>query len=120
MEGGGRIGNGQQWVSWIHRDDVVALLLRAIDRDSMKGIYNAVAPQPARNEELSDALADALGTRARLPAPGFALRVALGEMASMLLDSQRVVPARLIDEGFSWRYPSIFEALRAALETLAF
>lgn len=113
---GGRIGSGKQWMSWIQLDDLVALILRAIDEGGMKGIYNAVSPGAVRNEEMTQEIAATLGVKPRLPVPKFALRVAFGEMAGMLLGSQHVVPERLESEGFSFRYPSIIEALRVSIE----
>ncbi|MGZ3671852.1 MAG: TIGR01777 family oxidoreductase [Bdellovibrionota bacterium] len=110
---GGRLGSGKQWQSWIQLDDLVALLVRSLS--SGEGIYNAVAPQPVRNEEFTRALAGVLGAKARLPAPAFVLRLAFGEMSGMLLGSQRVSSERLLSEGFQFRYPSIIEALRASL-----
>jgi uncharacterized protein (TIGR01777 family) len=112
---GGRIGSGRQWVSWVHLDDLVAQLLGSIDDPSRKGVYNAVAPEPVRNAEFTEALARALGRRARFPVPAPALRLAFGEMAGMLLEGQRVAPGRLAAEGFVFRYPRVFEALRACL-----
>jgi uncharacterized protein (TIGR01777 family) len=112
---GGRLGSGKQWMSWIQLDDLVAILLRAIDSPSMKGVYNAVSPGAVRNEEMTQEIAATLGVKARLPAPEFALKLAFGEMASMLLGGQHVVPERLESEGFSFRYPSVIEALRASI-----
>lgn len=112
---GGRIGDGRQWVSWIQAEDLVQIFLRAIDDPAWQGVYNAVAPEPVRNAELADALAATLGTKARLPAPAFALRLALGEMAEMLLASQRVSAKRLLTSGFTFRYSKVFEALRASV-----
>jgi NAD dependent epimerase/dehydratase family enzyme len=86
-----------------------------LDREELRGAYNAVAPEPVRNAELADALAAALGTKARFPVPGIALRLALGEGRAMLLASQRVLPRKLLAEGFRFEYPRISEALRASL-----
>jgi NAD dependent epimerase/dehydratase family enzyme len=98
-------------VSWIQLDDLVRLLLFAIDREQIKGIYNAVSPGPVPNREFTRQLARALGRWAHLPAPAWALRLALGEMAGMLLGSQRVSADRLLAEGFAFRYPGLAEAL---------
>ncbi|HEY8278502.1 MAG TPA: TIGR01777 family oxidoreductase [Bdellovibrionota bacterium] len=112
---GGRLGNGRQWLSWIHIDDLVRALLFALDTVGASGVYNAVAPAPVTNREFTRALGRALHRPAVLPVPAFALKLALGEMAEMLLGSQRVEPGRLIAEGFSFRYPRIIEALEASL-----
>ncbi len=113
---GGRLGDGQQWAPWVHLDDVVALILRAIDDGKMENIYNAVAPELVRNDEFSRQLAKAFGKRTFLPVPAFALKAALGEMSSALLGGQRAQPKRLADLGFSYKYPKLFAALRASVE----
>ncbi len=109
---GGRLGSGEQWMSWIHADDLVNMLLFAIDNPSMKGVYNAVSPSPLRNKDFTQELAKAVGKPARLPAPGLALRLVLGEMSSMLLNSQRVSPEKVIAAGFRFRFPQLGEALK--------
>lgn len=115
MGAGGRLGSGKQWMSWIQLEDLVALFLRALDEPKMKGIYNAVAPEPVRNRDFAGALAGAVGSKARLPVPAFALRLALGEMSALLLEGQRVAATRLAAEGFRFRYPGLLEALRASV-----
>jgi uncharacterized protein (TIGR01777 family) len=112
---GGRLGSGEQWVSWIHLKDLVALLVRAIDREQMNGVYNAVSPEPVRNAEFSTALAGVFGKSAPIPVPAAVLRLGLGDMSSMLLGGQRVVPRRLVQDGFHFQYPKISEALRAVV-----
>ena len=112
---GGRIGSGQQWVSWIELHDLVQILIRAIDSPQMKGVYNAVSPNPVRNAEFAEALAEVLGSKTRLPVPEFGIRLALGEMAEMLLGSQRVSPESLTASGFTYQYPKVIEALRACV-----
>jgi uncharacterized protein (TIGR01777 family) len=93
---GGRIGSGQQWISWIGLEDVAAILRLALENGAVRGAVNVVSPQPVRNAEFTDALAEALHRPALFPAPAFALRVLLGEIAdALLLASQRVVPGRL-------------------------
>jgi uncharacterized protein (TIGR01777 family) len=100
---GGRIGNGQQWMSWVTLEDVVGILRFALESTSMRGAINTVAPQSARNAEFTKQLAAAMRRPALFPAPKFALRLALGEMAdALLLSSQRVVPQVL--EKFSYRF----------------
>jgi len=112
---GGPIGNGRQWLSWIDRDDLIALILRAIDDSSMRGVYNATAPHPVTSRDFARALGRALHRPAILPAPGFALRMIFGRMAEeMLLSGQRVVPSRATAEGFVFHYPEIDAALAHA------
>jgi uncharacterized protein len=93
---GGKLGSGRQWISWISLEDTVAILREALENGAMRGAINIVSPQAARNAEFTAALAKALHRPALFPAPPFALRLLLGEMAdSLLLASQRVVPAKL-------------------------
>jgi len=108
---GGRLGNGRQWTSWIHIVDLVRLIRFAIERDELRGAVNAVAPSPVTNATFTRALGRALGRPTLLPVPAFALRLALGELASMLLTGQRVVPEAATAAGFAWRYPDVGEAL---------
>ncbi len=110
---GGRMGSGQQWVSWITLDDVIGIIRYALENASVTGVVNLVAPQPVRNAEFAKELAQAMHRPAFLPAPAFALRLALGrEMAdSMLLTSERVEPARLRQLGYRFVHESLPEAL---------
>jgi len=113
---GGPIGNGRQWMSWISIDDAVTIILEALRNGDMHGPFNAVAPEPVRNAEFASRLGEVLHRPALVPAPAFALRLLFGEMAdAALLASQRVVPARLTALGFSFRHPTLAEALRAIL-----
>jgi hypothetical protein len=110
---GGPMGTGRQWMSWIHLDDVVALVSWFIDTPGVAGVYNATAPEPVRNREFARALGRALGRPAVIPTPAIALRLALGEMAdALLLSGQRVVPRRAMAEGFAFRASGIADALR--------
>ncbi|MHB0968894.1 MAG: TIGR01777 family oxidoreductase [Thermoanaerobaculia bacterium] len=110
---GGPMGSGRQWMSWIHRDDLVALVAWSIDTPAASGIYNATAPQPVTNREFAHEIGKALRRPAWITTPAFALRFALGEMAdALLLSGQRVVPERLIREGFRFSRGSVAEALR--------
>jgi uncharacterized protein (TIGR01777 family) len=108
---GGRFGAGKQWMSWIHRDDLLALIIRAIDDPTFSGAINAVAPQPVTNAAFTRTLAAALRRPAILHAPAFALRLMLGEMATLLLDGQRVLPERADQLGFQFRYRDLNAAL---------
>jgi uncharacterized protein (TIGR01777 family) len=113
---GGPIGSGRQWMSWVDREDVLRMIEWAIDTQSMEGIYNVTAPNPIRNRDFARALGRALHRPAALPAPAFALRLLLGEMADeVLIGGQRVVPARAAAEGFIFAYPELDSALRHAL-----
>jgi len=112
LGGGGPMGSGRQWVSWVDRDDVVRLIEWAIDNGGARGVYNATAPEPARNRELAGALGKALHRPAIVPLPAFALRMAFGQMADeTLLAGQRVLPARVTAEGFRFEYGSLKQAL---------
>jgi uncharacterized protein (TIGR01777 family) len=113
---GGPIGGGRQWMSWIHRDDAVGLVLAALERDAYAGPVNATAPAPVRNRDFAKALGQVLHRPAVLPTPGFALRLALGEMADMLLTGQRVVPAGATTAGYAFKHPSLAGALAAAID----
>lgn len=112
---GGPIGDGRQWVPWIHIEDEVGALRFLLEREDAHGPFNLTAPQPVTNRELTRALARALGRPGFLPAPGFALRIALGEMADMVLQGQRAVPSRLRELGFTYRWPELEPALRNLL-----
>jgi uncharacterized protein len=115
---GGRIGSGKQWMSWVSLEDVVGILRLALDNNAIRGAINVVAPQPVRNAEFTKALAGAMHRPAIFPAPAFALRLALGEMAdALLLGSQRVVPQRLEQFGYRFVHPDLTHALTAVLST---
>ena len=113
---GGPLGSGRQWMSWIAIDDAVAAVIEALRNDAARGPVNAVSPEPVRNAEFSAQLGKAVHRPAVLPAPAFALRALFGEMADIaLLASQRVVPSRLTDLGFRWKYPTLPAALEGIL-----
>jgi uncharacterized protein len=116
---GGPLGDGRQWMSWIHRADLIALLIRLIEDETLSGAFNGTAPEPVRNRDFARTLGAALGRPAALPMPGFALRLLLGEMAEMLLGGQRVLPRRMQDQNFGYRYPDLDSALRAILKPAA-
>jgi len=108
---GGRIGSGSQWMSWIHVDDLVALVAFALERHDVRGVVNAVAPAPVTNAELTATLGRVLGRPAIVPVPSVALRVALGEMADVLLAGQRVMPTAAQALGFRFAHPELGGAL---------
>jgi uncharacterized protein (TIGR01777 family) len=114
--GGGKLGSGQQWMSWVTLEDVVGILRLAIENASVRGAVNVVAPQPVRNEEFTKVLAKILHRPTLFPAPAFALRLALGEMAdALLLSSQRVVPRVLEKTGYHFLHADLSSALSSML-----
>jgi uncharacterized protein (TIGR01777 family) len=112
---GGPLGNGRQYVSWIHHHDLIRLIDHLLVAARAPGPYNATAPNPVTSRQLARALGGELRRPAVLPAPRFALRVALGEMSEALLMSSRVVPSRAQREGFRFLYPRLDDALRSLL-----
>jgi hypothetical protein len=112
---GGPIGSGAFFQPWIHLADEVALALLALEDDRVEGPVNAAAPNPVRNRDLAKALGRALGRPSFLPAPEAAVKLALGETASVVLASQRVLPAKALGLGFAFRFPEIDGALRDLL-----
>lgn len=108
---GARLGNGRQWMSWIHIDDYVAMLLRLLRDAQASGPYNMTAPQPATNAEFTAALARALHRPALFVAPAWLLKLAMGERAAMLLEGQKVLPVRMMVAGYSFRFASLDAAL---------
>ncbi|MCM2323363.1 MAG: TIGR01777 family oxidoreductase [Oligoflexia bacterium] len=110
---GGPLGSGEQWMSWIHLEDAVALLEFVARNPEARGPINAVAPSAVTNEEFTRALAAWIGKPARLPVPALALRIGLGKMAELLLSSQRVSPAKAQGLGFRFRYERLEDALAA-------
>ena len=113
---GGKLGTGQQWMSWITINDVVAILKYALQDRGVRGAINVVSPRPVRNVEFTKVLADTMNRPAFLGAPAFALRLALGEMADgMLLASERVQPALLEKLGYRFQHPDLRGALQSVL-----
>jgi uncharacterized protein len=112
---GGPVAGGRQYVAWIHRDDLVGMMLAALDDTRWSGPINATAPEPVSNRELSRALGRVLHRPALLPVPGVALRMLYGEMAEIVTTGVRAVPARPLMLGYGFMYPRLDEALRAAL-----
>lgn len=109
---GGKIGSGKQFMSWIHVDDLVAIMLYAAANESVRGPVNGVAPVPVVNREFTATLASVLGRPAFFQVPGLALKTVLGEFAGVLLGSQRVVPKKITDAGYSFAYPELSGALQ--------
>ena len=111
---GGPLGNGRQWMSCIHVDDVAGLILWAIANESISGPVNAVCPEPVRNIDFTRALARAVHRPAILPAPAFALRLALGELSRVTLDSVRIIPKVALEDGYTFRFPNVEAGLQAS------
>lgn len=112
---GGPVAGGRQYVAWIHRDDVLGMMLAALADERFTGPINATAPEPVTNREISHALGRALHRPAFMPVPGAALRVLYGDMAEIVTTGVRAVPARALVLGYEFAHPRLDEALRAAL-----
>jgi hypothetical protein len=112
---GGPVAGGQQYVPWIHLDDVVGAFLHCLDYDGASGAVNLTAPNPVTNAELSRALGHALGRPAVLPVPGAAVKLLYGEMAEIVTTGQRAIPAKLGELGYTFRHPEIEAALKDVL-----
>jgi len=110
---GGKLGNGRQWMSCIHVDDVAGMILWALENNAVRGPLNAVNPDPVRNLDFTQILARALHRPAFLPAPAFALRLGLGELSHLLLDSIRVRPAKALSLGYRFRYLTLEDGILA-------
>jgi uncharacterized protein len=112
---GGPLGNGGHWMSWIHLEDLLGILLLAARSERVRGAINAVGPAPVTNRQFTRALAAAVRRPAIFPVPGFALRLMFGELASEIMASQRVLPKMAEKAGFRFQYPTVEQALSAAL-----
>ncbi len=112
---GGPLGSGRQWLPWIHIDDEVRAIRFLIETESAKGPFNLTAPNPVTNAEFSRKLGRVMGRPAFFRAPAFAIKLALGEMSTIVLDGQRAIPERLLDLGFEFRFSQIEAALRDLL-----
>lgn len=112
---GGPVAGGRQYVSWIHTDDVIGIMLAALEDERYDGPVNATAPEPVTNREFSRALGAALHRPALLPVPGAALRALYGQMAQIVTGGARVVPARALMRGYEFRHPEVGPALRDAV-----
>ncbi len=112
---GGPIGTGRQWFSWIHRDDLVNLIIQALTRPEIEGILNATAPNPVRMAELAQTLGQVMNRPSWLPVPGFAIEVLLGDGAIVVLEGQQVLPQRPLDYSFEYQYSTVKQALEEIL-----
>ena len=115
MGAGGPVGSGKQYVSWVHREDALDLLLFVVEHPSLEGPVNATAPEAVTNEAFAHALGHALGRPSLMHVPAFMLKAAMGEMAKVALEGQRVLPKRAQEAGFSFRYPELEAALKDVL-----
>ncbi|KAL6963360.1 Complement component 1 Q subcomponent-binding protein, mitochondrial [Sarracenia purpurea var. burkii] len=115
MFAGGPLGSGRQWFSWIHLDDIVNLIYEALSNPCYKGVINGTAPNPVRMGEMCEQLGSIMGRPSWLPVPDIALKAVLGEGASVVLEGQKVLPARAKELGFPFRYHYVKDALRAIL-----
>ncbi len=112
---GGRLGSGRQWMSWIHAEDMIGLIVFALENKAMGGAVNATAPHPVRNADFTRALATALNRPAILPVPEFALKLLFGEMSEIMLASQNVQPRAALRHGYKFRFDKVDEALADAI-----
>lgn len=112
---GGKLGSGNQYMSWIHIEDEVAALRFLIENEGASGPYNLVAPNPVTNKELASTLARVMGRPSFFPTPAFMLKLVLGEMSALVLEGQRALPARLQEAGFEFQFPNLEGALRDLL-----
>ncbi len=108
---GGPMGRGDQWYSWIHIRDHVRALLFLIENEKAYGVYNLTAPNPVRNMDLARTIGRIMHRPAFVPVPGFAMRLAFGEVADIVLKGQRVIPQRLLELGFTFDFPEVESAL---------
>lgn len=112
---GGPLGSGQQWFSWVHMHDLVEAFMFILTHPEIEGAINFCSPQPVRNADLGKAIGKVLHRPSFMPAPGFMIKLILGEFGSVLLEGQRVIPRRLLDAGFKFKHPDIEEALKSII-----
>jgi uncharacterized protein (TIGR01777 family) len=112
LGGGGPIGNGEQWMSWIHVDDLVQLLVAAVKENKFQGKYNAVAPEAVTNLVFSKTLAKVLRRPCLFPVPAFMMKLIMGEMSCIVLDSQRIKPSKTLEAGYKFKFPDLSSALK--------
>ncbi len=115
MYAGGPILPGTQWFSWIHRDDEVNLIIKALEDEDLSGPLNATAPDPQTNSDFSKTLGKVIGKPSWLPVPPFGLKIALGEVGDMLTEGQKVIPRKAQEAGYTFLYPTAESALKQLL-----
>ena len=113
---GGPIGDGQQVYSWIHIDDEVKAIRFLIEQDQACGVFNLSSPNPVTNDEFGRTVSAVMKRPHYLPIPGFVMRLAFGEVTNMVLEGQRVMPRKLLDEGYIFKFPTLYEALTDLLK----
>lgn len=112
---GGPLGDGNQWFSWVHRDDLVNLMIYSLTHPQVEGAYNGTAPNPVRMKEFCQTLGQVLNRPSWLPVPGFALEALLGDAAKLVLEGQQVLPKQTQQTGFEYQYPQLKSALTEIL-----
>lgn len=112
---GGQIGDGQQWMSWIHRNDLIEMIVVLLNSNELSGAFNGTAPNPVTNKEFTQTLAKVLKRPALLPVPAFVLKLMMGEMSSLILGGQRVIPKRFFDDEFKFQFEHLESALKEAI-----
>lgn len=112
MWAAGPVGGGRQWMPWVAVDDVVGMIMAALDDERWRGPFNATAPDPVRQRDFANALGTVLDRPTILPTPGFAVKAAMGEMAAIVLEGQRALPLVAQANGYIWRFPTLDTALR--------
>jgi uncharacterized protein (TIGR01777 family) len=117
MYAGGPIGNGSQWLSWIHKDDEVGIIMHVLQNQEISGPVNATAPGPVTMRQFSETLGAVLDRPSWLPVPGFVLKLAMGEMSGMVLTGQRALPCKALDTGYEFRFNSLEKALANILKS---
>ncbi len=113
---GGPLGSGRQWFSWVHMKDLTEAFIFLLGHPEVSGAVNLCSPDPVRNKDLANVIGRVLHRPSILPAPGFMIRLILGEFGSVLLKGQRVIPRRLLDAGFRFQYPDILNALTSIIQ----
>ncbi|MDE2421374.1 MAG: TIGR01777 family oxidoreductase [Gammaproteobacteria bacterium] len=108
---GGRMGSGRQWMSWIHIHDKVKLIDFLLHHSECNGVFNACSPEPVRNQEFTKTLSKIVNKPAFIPVPAWLLQLGLGELSGLMLDSQRAIPERALEYGFSFDFPKLDDAL---------
>ena len=109
------MGSGKQWFSWVHMEDLLRAFIFVFENKDIHGPVNLCSPNPVRNKDLAKALGKVLSRPSFLKTPAFTLRLVLGEFGSILLEGQKVMPAKLLKHGFRFRYPEIMGALQEAV-----
>jgi len=113
---GGPIGSGKQWFSWVHIKDLAEAFIFLLKHPEISGIVNVCSPNPVRNKDMAQALGKALHRPSFIPAPSFMIKLVLGEFGSVILEGQRVIPKKLLENGFAFQYPDIHTALQSIIE----